>query len=194
MTAAAKARALANDGKIEIKISHWPDGSIKSRIELLNGKFYGTSEGWYQGPDIKKRWKRHWKDDRQHGTFEDWNSDGVLISRKTYDRDVLQGLLEEWYCDGRPKKFCMFVDGNQHGVHMLFRPNGEIYTKTYFRHGVYLYAHEYRANLRVLGAELAEAAKLSEKSLGTIIAQYCDLPPDFPNSEYDSSESKPSSR
>lgn len=165
-------REISVDGLDQYEIWH-PNGQLASTAYFLNGKHHGSWEEWNKDGIL---WHRlEYKDGREHGVSEFWFPDGQLASRRWSVNGFRQGLSEEWNADGKIRSWVFYVDSAWHGVHTyMYYHLGKV-ARRYYDQGEEITKEEYDGRMAEMAVLIKEATLMPEKGLPLLIAEYADL-------------------
>ncbi len=71
-----------------------------------------------------------------HGIIEEYNSHGILIVKKTYEDNILNGEYQTWHHNGNKSCHEYYLDGERHGLAKLYFESGELCAQTTFNKGM----------------------------------------------------------
>lgn len=129
------------------------------------------------------------------GVHTNWYLNGQMESRYTYVRGILDGLCEQWFESGQIRLKFNCSGGKRHGLFESWSNNGQLVARINYNHGKlhgafetsgsveYFYSDvqvtekEYCAKIKEQSGEITRTTGLTEKALGVLIAEYCDLLP-----------------
>lgn len=143
-------------GKAVIE-QHWPDGSVLSTEEYLNGERHGRIryfypdgklelEGEYRGgeragtwtslyPNGRTRYTSTYVDGRLEGVRSEYSMDGTIASSYTYVFGQLQGEGKEYHVDGSVASRRAYVNDVRHGPMVDLDPTGAIQAVRFYHKG-----------------------------------------------------------
>lgn len=78
----------------KVKIDKWPNGQMRSKEPILNGKRHGI--GQYFHSNGRSYAMITWIDGKKHGNYITWTEDGKIEARYSYKEGELHGRIE-WY-------------------------------------------------------------------------------------------------
>ena len=87
----------------------YDDGKVGYLFHCLNGIEDGLHTAWYRNGN--KLIERTWKQGLRHGPYQQWTDFGVLKSRGYHKNNLLDGLNEEFYADGKKKSEIVYAGG-----------------------------------------------------------------------------------
>ncbi len=129
----------------EDRIEYHPNGQVKSKIPLVNGKRHGLETVWRENGTKKeetpwdggkrhgiytewdknghKDWQTTWRNGNQHGLETVWNKNGAKWYEITWNAGARQGVESWWWENGKKKGevYCFnnteyaSIDWNQKG-------------------------------------------------------------------------------
>lgn len=132
----AKEAALADlvriDGRLHLKgsdepftgfmVDHYPDGLLKSRSALVEGRVHGISEGWHPNGVLEVR--EHFVDGVSHGERSRWFQSGARQSTVEIVEGKLHGLFQRWHESGALAERVEMRDGKPDGASTAYFPSG----------------------------------------------------------------------
>ncbi len=79
-----------------------------------------------------------YKDGEKHGPFREWYENGDIKTHAVYAKYKLVGMCKTWWpMDGYNKQSeIMYDDDKYHGTYIEYHPNGTLWKKTTYAHGV----------------------------------------------------------
>ena len=107
-----------NNQAVEYDTEYYPNGNIKAKVAMKDGKKNGEWIGYYPNGNIAG--KGNFKNDKEHGKFLQYHQNGKLGAEMN------------------------FKDGQPHGVHIMYDNNGNIVAKVTFDQGVPIKQEAYR--------------------------------------------------
>lgn len=114
-------------------VEHYPDGTLKSRSAVRNGRLDGPSEGWFTNGTLQVR--EHFRDGTAHGPRTRWFPNGTRASEATLSNGQITGIFRRWNDDATLAEEIHMLDGQPHGVARSFFPSGSIKTEALMEHG-----------------------------------------------------------
>jgi len=139
-------------------VLHWPDGSLRKKASLIDGKFNGNLTWWYENG--QKELEGNYVESLRHGVHRAWHDNGQLMSQGESIHGQRQGswywwhdngqLAEEtvyiddeplkkstfWYPSGAKKLTTSYRDGLEHGTQTTWFENGQRNTALELKNGV----------------------------------------------------------
>ncbi|MEM6346888.1 MAG: membrane-binding protein [Bacteroidota bacterium] len=116
-------------------ISRYPDGRLKQKFGLFEGKKHQISLVWY--PDGHLKFQSHYHLGKLHGEKNMWASsaDHLLISQLNYFQGKAHGLQRKWYPTGELFKELQLNMGREEGQQRAFRKNGDLFANYEAKNG-----------------------------------------------------------
>ena len=114
-------------------VSHYPDGTLRSRSEVVEGRLHGVSEGWYPNGMIETR--EHFRDGVSHGVRKRWHPNGQLASRAEIREGKLHGTFRRWHEHGQPSQVIHMREGVAHGLSLGYFPSGYLQARVELDNG-----------------------------------------------------------
>ena len=114
-------------------VEHYPDGVLKSRSSVRQGRLEGPSEGWYTNGVLQVR--EHFVDGVSHGTRTKWFPDGSKASEAAITNGQVVGIFRRWREDGSLAEEIAMDRDKPHGLSRSFYPSGAIQTEARLEHG-----------------------------------------------------------
>ncbi|MCP5521655.1 MAG: toxin-antitoxin system YwqK family antitoxin [Verrucomicrobiales bacterium] len=102
-------RRGANEAFSGVMIERHPNGTLKSRSAVVEGRLEGLSEGWY--------------------------ADGGLQVREGFVAGVSDGIRTKWFPNGRKRTEAVIVQGKLHGTFRRWHENGVMAEEVGMRDG-----------------------------------------------------------
>jgi antitoxin component YwqK of YwqJK toxin-antitoxin module len=103
-------------------VSHYPDGTLRARSAVEDGRLHGVSEGWY--PDGSLETREHFREGVSNGLRERWHPNGQLASRAEIHDGRLHGVFRRWHENGQISQVVHMHDGVAHGLSLGYFPSG----------------------------------------------------------------------
>ncbi len=115
-------------------VSHYPDGTLRSRSRVVDGKLHGLSEGWYADgtPEIREAFH----EGVSHGVRYRWHPNGEMASRTEIEDGRLHGEYRFWREDGTLFQLMSMRDDRVHGVSKAYFPSGYLQARAEVDRGV----------------------------------------------------------
>ena len=114
-------------------VSHYPDGTLRSRSEVVEGRLNGVSEGWYADGTLETR--EHFHDGVSHGVRERWHPNGQLASRAEIREGQLHGTFRRWHGNGELAQVIEMRAGVPHGLSLGYFPSGHLQARVMLNEG-----------------------------------------------------------
>lgn len=116
-------------------VSYYPDGSLKEKFGVLQGKKQNQFLRWYADGHLKSVSTYH--KGRLHGAKKIWSADAphVLIAHFNYHTGKAHGAQTKWYSTGELYKKLNLNQGKEEGMQRAFRKNGVLYANYEARKG-----------------------------------------------------------
>jgi len=118
----------------EYRESYYPDGSLKSRMEIKNGELDGIIEEFYENGKIKLKGQH--RKGMAEGEFIRYYPSGVIEGRETYAIDKLNGFVLQYDSLGNLDTKAQFIDGLQSGQMIMYFSDGTVKAELEYRNGV----------------------------------------------------------
>ena len=106
--------------------------SVKRIMNFKNGKPEGEWKYFSWGNLIQKE---TYEDGKEHGIWETYSSDGLLVKRIGFEHGTLSGTYEEYHYNGKPEILGSFKDGEEEGVWKEFAMDGKLLWKEEYKQG-----------------------------------------------------------
>lgn len=108
-------------------VNYYPNGQLKQKFGILNGKKQNQSLDWY--PDQHVKFLSTYHNGKLHGEKKRWSSDSshVLVAHYNYNMGKADGQQKEWYTTGELYKKLNLRMGKEEGIQQAFRKNGDLY-------------------------------------------------------------------
>jgi antitoxin component YwqK of YwqJK toxin-antitoxin module len=108
-------------------ISLYPNGNIKQKFGIYQGKKQNEALDWY--PDGHLKYSSNYHKGKLHGEKKAWTSDAPhrLISHLNYKMGRAHGIQKKWYATGEIYQILNLNMGKEEGIQQAFRKNGILY-------------------------------------------------------------------
>ena len=108
-------------------LTYFPDGTIKQKMGILEGRKQNETKDWYANGQIKHI--AHYHKGKLHGEKKTWSADSrhLLISHLNYNSGKLHGVQKKWYSTGELFKVLNMNMGKEEGIQKAFRENGDLF-------------------------------------------------------------------
>lgn len=103
-------------------VEQHPDGTLKSRSQVVRGVLNGVSEGWHTNGQMQVR--EHFTEGVANGVRVKWHANGATQSVATIAQGKVQGRFLRWFEDGTLSEDVPMQDGQPEGVSRAFYPSG----------------------------------------------------------------------
>lgn len=116
-------------------VSYHPDGILKEKTGVLNGRRQNLSSQWYPDGHLKQVVNYH--RGKLHGEKKRWTSDAdhILVAELNFVNGRAHGEQTQWYVTGELYKKLNLNMGKEEGLQQAFRENGEVYANYEARNG-----------------------------------------------------------
>lgn len=111
-------------------MERFPDGAIRARSEVREGRLHGLSEGWFADGTLEIR--EQYEHGVAHGKRERFDSEGRRISEAEIKRGELHGTFREFHPNGKVARIITMDQGKPTGTHQAFYPNGRLRAEVTF--------------------------------------------------------------
>ena len=109
------------------KIVKYPDGQVKSKVTLKDGKPDGLFEEYYENGQVKGKGTA--RNGKPEGLIEMYYENGQVKSKGTFKDGKPEGLIEEYYENGQVKSKGTYKDGIPEGLIEEYYENGQVKSK-----------------------------------------------------------------
>ena len=108
-------------------MSYYPEGMVKERIGILNGKKQNESEIYYRDSSYRSYALYH--KGKLHGVKKTWSRDSshTLLSHGSFYLGKAHGVQKKWYPSGELFKVMNMNMGREEGIQQAYRKNGVLY-------------------------------------------------------------------
>ncbi len=108
-------------------VSKYPDGSMKEKVGVLNGKKQNRTTKWFANGELKMLANYH--KGQLHGKKKRWSieNDHILVALLNYHLGKVHGEQKLWYTSGEIYKKLKMNMGKEEGIQQAFRKNGKLY-------------------------------------------------------------------
>ena len=139
------------------KTEYWPNGSKKSEIGMVGGKYEGRAAYWDENGNIqtvctyrnniidgvlrsyhlngKVQAEQHYSGGVLDGPVTGWDDEGNMTSEGHYRKGVLHGRYAEYYPNKSLKFEGNYIDGDLDGFWLYYDPSGMIVGEGTFKRG-----------------------------------------------------------
>jgi len=114
-------------------VSHYADGALRSRSEIVEGRLHGLSEGWYQDGQIETR--EGFVHGVSHGIRLRWHPNGQKAVQADIRDGVFHGKFRRWHENGQLAQDISMQDGTPHGLSEAFFPSGSLQARVTMEKG-----------------------------------------------------------
>ncbi len=116
-------------------VTYYPDGSLKEKFGLLDGKKQNEAIQWY--PDRHFKNVTNYHKGKMHGEKKTWSADSmhVLIAHFNFHAGKAHGEQTKWYPTGELFQKLNLNKGQEEGIQQAFRKNGALYANYEAREG-----------------------------------------------------------
>lgn len=101
-----------------------PNGSLRSRSQVVNGQLHGLSEGWTAEGRLQVQ--EPFEHGRSHGIRTKWFPSGGTQSVAHIVHGELQGPFRRWHENGVLAEDVMMQEGQPHGLTLSYYPSGHL--------------------------------------------------------------------
>lgn len=108
----------------DIKTKLFIDGSVESKIPMINGLKNGIQKVYSKRGNLK--YTTIFKNGKKHGLERWFDKSGKLISSTMYKDNILNGIQKIYYPSGVVMVERSFTDGKQNGIETKFDENAMI--------------------------------------------------------------------
>lgn len=105
-----------------IVVERYPDGVVRSRSGVKDGKLQGESRGWY--PNGQLQVLEHFEVGVSHGVRTKWHENGERQSEAQIVRGVIEGVFRRWHPEGGLAEEIPMKAGQPDGLAKSFNPDG----------------------------------------------------------------------
>lgn len=116
-------------------VTYYPDGSLKEKFGILEGKKQNEAMQWY--PDGHFQNVTTYHKGKMHGEKKTWSADSVhvLIAHFNFHTGKAHGEQTKWYPTGELFKKLNLNKGREEGIQQAFRKNGTLFANYEARDG-----------------------------------------------------------
>ena len=100
------------------------NGQLLTRVEYLDGKRDGVSEGWY--PNGHLAYRRGYAQGRESGEHTGWWADGRLHFVYHYRDGLIEGEAREWYPNSIQYRDFHYRAGQEEGRERMWYTDGKL--------------------------------------------------------------------
>lgn len=120
---------------------HTPDGKVRLKTAVLDGRLHGLSEGWTTNGTLELRESFH--RGLPHGLRMTWHANGQKRSEGRILFGLQQGVYRQWTETGALMAEADFKDGKPHGLSRAWHPSGCLKAEALMNHGEVVTRHFY---------------------------------------------------
>jgi len=120
---------------------HAPDGKVRLRTAVVDGRLHGISEGWATNGTLELRESFHCG--LPHGSRMTWHPNGQKRSEGQLVLGQQQGIFRQWTVNGALAAEAEFKDGKPHGLSRAWFPSGCLKAEALMNHGELVTRHFY---------------------------------------------------
>lgn len=102
----------------------YPDGVLRSRSRVRDGRPHGESRGWY--PNGQLQVLEHFEDGVSHGLRLKWHDNGQKQSEAPVVHGVIEGTFRRWHPDASLAEEIPMKAGKPDGWAKAFHPDGSL--------------------------------------------------------------------
>lgn len=116
-------------------VSYYPNGKLKEKFGVLNGKKEKNSFKFYSDGHYKSQ--IHYLNGKRDGECKVWAADSlhILISHSNYTKGKQHGWQKKWYVTGEIFKIRNLNNGKEEGLQKAYRKNGVLYVNYEAKNG-----------------------------------------------------------
>jgi hypothetical protein len=104
-----KAEALSDEAPTDVQIARWPNGALKSKEPIVNGKVYGIAEFRFANGQLYGLIP--FKNGEKHGRFILYKENGTPDQELSYKDGQPHGMCRWFNEDGTVKQQALYVEG-----------------------------------------------------------------------------------
>ena len=123
-----------------------PDGSLKLRTAVVDGRLHGVSEGWYTNGVMEL--SEHFDRGVTQGPRTTWYPTGQLRSEGQLVAGLQQGTYRQWHENGALAAEVGFQDGKAQGLSLAWYPDGSLKAEALMKNGLVEVRHFYATGER----------------------------------------------
>jgi antitoxin component YwqK of YwqJK toxin-antitoxin module len=105
-----------------VVVERYPDGVVRSRSGVREGKLQGESRGWY--PNGQLQVLEHFEAGISHGLRTKWHENGERQSEASIVQGVIEGVFRRWHPEGGLAEEIPMKAGQPDGLAKSFNPDG----------------------------------------------------------------------
>lgn len=120
---------------------HAPDGSVRLRTAVVDGRLHGVSEGWTTNRTLELR--EYFQHGLPHGPRITWHPNGQKRSAGQMALGRQQGSYHQWTDAGALAAEAEFKDGKPHGISRAWHPSGCLKAEALMNNGEVVTRHFY---------------------------------------------------
>ena len=107
-----------------VMVERYPEGALRTRSEILEGKLDGVCEGWT--PEGALEVRESFRAGVSHGLRTRWYAHGVRRSEATVVDGRMDGVFVSYHPDGSLAESVPMKEGLPHGVSRAYHPDGRL--------------------------------------------------------------------
>lgn len=130
--------------KNDQKKEYYPDGTLKVKGEIKEGKLNGEFQEYYENSNLKR--SLHYASGLLNGVAIDYYPNGVVKRKYRYVNDTLDGKVEVFFENGDLNKIFEYRNGQINGDLIEYDQGGNLYTVTTYEEGFKVRFRVYHPN------------------------------------------------
>jgi antitoxin component YwqK of YwqJK toxin-antitoxin module len=114
---------------------YWPDGSLKSSVEMKGSLYHGNAIYYFENGNPQVRCT--YSDNLLDGLYTIYYNDGKRKEEISYKKGILDGPSMLWDINGAVIRICGYRNGRLHGKYTDYYPNGTVKTSGGYLDGLF---------------------------------------------------------
>ncbi len=124
---------LSLKGHTGILTSHWPNGKVRSEVQLVNGVMHGRFTWYFSNGKPETEGAMH--NGKRHGDWKHYQYSGVLKETGKYVHGEKTGIWTEYNQSGLKNTETSFVRNDEDGKVLDYYENGKVESEGTYREG-----------------------------------------------------------
>lgn len=126
-------RVATSNAFTGLLVERHPDGTLRSRTQVMNGLLNGLSEGWYTNG--QRQVTEYFTNGVSHGLRVKWHPAGRKASEARIVDGKLHGRFVSWHDNGVKAAEVEFKHGQPDGISSAYFPSGALKSQVTMRDG-----------------------------------------------------------
>lgn len=105
-------------------VEHFPNGTLKAAVEIVEGRPHGLSRGWYENGQLEV--EEHFVGGVSHGARTRYYQSGAKKSLAQITDGEITGLFTQWHDNGRKAAEVTMMNGKANGKSQAWHRSGRL--------------------------------------------------------------------